>query len=114
MAELQSLDSSRPGVWFSDKEGYVSSLDEIDQVIHEYEKATMSRFVVYSSNACFSNTRGMHIIISYNYTINSIQEQHNQGWYPLRKMASDRTLLHHLLSIPPDTKVENKSIHTFG
>jgi hypothetical protein len=59
MAGLQSLDVHRPGVWFSHEEGYVYSLDEVIEVIEEYERATMSRFVVYSSNACFSNVRGM-------------------------------------------------------
>ena len=42
MAGLQSLDVHRPGVWFSHEEGYVYSLDEVNEVIEEYERATES------------------------------------------------------------------------
>ena len=63
MAGLQSLDVNRP--WFSNEEGYVNSLEEVKEIIENYEKKTVSRFVVYSSNASFSNTRGIPCFFYY-------------------------------------------------
>lgn len=65
MAGLQSLDVDRPGVWFSNEEGYVNSLEEVKEIIENYEKKTVSRFVVYSSNASCSNTRGIPCFFHY-------------------------------------------------
>ena len=65
MAGLQSLDVNRPGVWFSHEEGYVNSLEEVKEIIENYEKKTVSCFVVYSSNGSFSNTRGIPRLFYY-------------------------------------------------
>ena len=42
MAGLQLLDVDRPGVWFSNEEGYVNSLEEVKEIIENYVKKTVS------------------------------------------------------------------------
>ena len=49
MAGLRSY-VNRPGIWFTNEEGYVNSFEEVKQVINDLELRTRSRFVIYSSN----------------------------------------------------------------
>ena len=72
MAGLQSLDVDRPGIWSSNEEGYVNSLEEVKEIIESYEKKTMSHFVVYSSNASFSNTRGIPCIYNMHWLVSTV------------------------------------------
>ena len=43
----------------------MNSLEEVKEIIENYEKKTVSRFLVYSSNASFSNTRGIPCFFYY-------------------------------------------------
>ena len=55
MAGRQS-DVDRPGIWFTNEDGYVNSFEEVKKVIDDFKVRTRSRFVMYSSNASFGKT----------------------------------------------------------